>query len=317
MSLLVSIDGPMVSTGDWDAQRRLLEQGLGLVPAAPEQPLDAATVAALFGLARTTARTLLLNTPGSAIGVRLVEFAPLSAVTIRPGGVGTACDAMKMLDFFGRDRLATLARLQALGFEPVSEGVEFALPDGSRFVEAHVRAPDGVMVAIIEPRNVPAANFVSVTGRDVSEVQSSSTPVSELAPVRQFYEEVLAAPLGFTYEFQSEAFGQMIGAGEPAHIRAFNYGRCVEDVNLGVIHYGLPADKVKSIKGRGAPPHRGLIGARLTVRDVDALVARCRSAGVAIGAEPATVALAPHGRVRTAAIIAPHGVWHFVTGPAR
>jgi hypothetical protein len=116
---------------------RVADESLG--PAAVEQ---------WFGVRGATARAILLETPGTQIGVWLVEFTPPSDVLIRVGGVGVATDALKMIEFFTADRPAAMALLKAHGFEFVSEGASVDLPDGSRFVEAHVRAPDGVMFAL-------------------------------------------------------------------------------------------------------------------------------------------------------------------------
>jgi catechol 2,3-dioxygenase-like lactoylglutathione lyase family enzyme len=312
ISRVLSIDGPVISTGEMRRQRELFCDVLGLATVA-EQELDPVTVRAWFGLADRTARTVLLETPGTRIGVRLVAFDPPSETIIRPGGVGVASDALKMIDFFTSDLDSARERLRARGFELVTEGADLALPDGARFTEAHVRGPDGVMVAAIQPHDRPASDFVTVTDRLFSEVQSSSGPVSDFEPVRRFYEETLGVPLGFRYEFTSDAFSSMIGAGRTTTIRANNYGRVVEDVMLGIIHYGLPPGSYESLRERARPPHRGVVAVRLTVRGLDALVARCERAGIEVAVSPAELELAPYGRVRTATVRGPHGVWHMFT----
>ena len=312
---MLSIDGPIISTGELDRQLVLFEQVLGLARTADVR-LDLNATESWLGLTDHAARVISLATPGSAIGVQLVQFSPQSELVIRVGGVGIASDALKMIDFFTNDRRAAAAAFRQYGFEPVSDGAPVDLPDGRRFTETHVKGPDGLMVAAIYPENVPARDYVSVTERLFSEVQSSSGPVSDFEPVRQFYVETLGLPLGLKYEFESPAFSSMIGAGETTVIRANNYGRIVEDVMLGIIHYGLPRSAYESLRDRARPPHRGVIGVRLTVTGIEALVARCAAAGYEIAVPLAVTTAGKLQTARTAVVRGPHGVWHFLVEPS-
>ncbi len=307
---VLSIDGPVISTGDLARQRQLFESVIGM-HAIAEDLLDRHAVRALFGPVAERATLVQLATPGSELGAWLVAFEPVSDVIIREGGVGVACNALKMIDFFTADRAAAIGALRHHGFEIVAERANVDLPDGSRFLEAHAKGPDGVMIAAIEPLNVRAADFVTLTDRPFSEVQSSSGPVSNFAPVRAFYEDVLGVPMGFRYEFSSESFSRMVGVEPTLHIRANNYGRVVEDVMLGVIHYGLPPGTYADLRERARPPHRGIIGVRLRVSDLDALLTRCTAAGLEYPCNATTIRL-QSGKMRIAAIRAPHGVWHWL-----
>lgn len=308
---VISIDGPVISTAELDRQLALFRDVAGMEVRSDER-LSAITAHALFGTQDREARLVALATPGSRIGVWLAEFSPHSDTVIRVGGVGVATDALKMVDVFTRDRVAAIARVKSLGFEFVSEGADVTLPDGGRFIEAHVRGPDGVMFAVIEALNLPASQFVSVTDRLFSEVQSTSAPVSDFEPVRHFYEQLLGVPLGFRYEFESESFSKMVGTKDTIRIRANNYGRVVDDVMLGIIHYGLPPGSYESLRERAQPPHRGVIGVRLEVRGLDALLQRCADAGVEIARPAERSVTAVLGNSRVAAVRAPHGVWHWL-----
>ncbi len=309
---VISIDGPVVSTAALDRQTTLFRDVLGM-QLTDDVSLDTAQTAQLFGLKQRTARLLTLQTPGTSIGVQLVEFSPGSDTVIRPGGVGIASDALKMIDFFTAERLAAAEAFRRHGFELVTEGAPIELPDGSRFIEMHVKGPEGVMVAAIYPENVPAGDFVTVTDRLFSEVQSSSGPVSDFEPVRHFYETVLGVPMGFAYEFESPAFSSMIGAGRTTTIRANNYGRVVEDVMLGIIHYGLPRASYESLRERARPPHLGVIGVRLSVRNLPALLQRCKTGGFEISVPLVKVVNADSSTTATAVVRGPHGVWHFLS----
>jgi catechol 2,3-dioxygenase-like lactoylglutathione lyase family enzyme len=310
---VLGIDGPVISTADLRRQCELFESVIGMQRLA-EDTLDRDGVAALFGPVAERATLRQLVTPGSPLGVWLVQFEPVSDVVIREGGVGVACNALKMIDFFTADRIGAIARLREHGFEIVAEGAHIDLPDGSRFLEAHAKGPDGVMIAAIEPLNVPAGDFVTLTGRTFSEVQSSSGPVSDFEPVRGFYEEVLGVPMGLRYEFHSESFSRMVGVDQTLHIRANNYGRVVEDAMLGIIHYGLPPGTYADLRERARPPNRGIVGVRLRVEGLDAILQRCEQAGVERVRDPATIRL-HSGTMRIAAVRAPHGVWHWLIEP--
>jgi hypothetical protein len=161
---VTAIRGTVIVTTEYARQRSLFVDGLGHLPVA-EESLTEAQVRTVFGLDGRRACATLFEVPGSRIGAWVVEFDPQDETVIRVGGVGYACDALKMIDFFTADRPAAIARLKGLGFEFVSEGAELTLPDGNRFAEAHMRGPDGVMVAIIESFDQPLSRFVSVTDR--------------------------------------------------------------------------------------------------------------------------------------------------------
>lgn len=311
MATVISSDGPVISTADMARQRALFEGVLGLESAA-EISLDRAAVAALFGVQDRTAELVDLRTPGTRIGVWLVEFHPSSDTEIRPGGVGIQADALKVVDFFTSDLDLAVARLTRFGFDLVGEPALLELPTGEAFHEAHVRAPDGVMVAFIHPLRARMADYVAVTDRLFSEVQSSSGPVAELDPVAAFYEQALGMPCGLQYRFESESFGRMVGTGRATLVQARNFGRVVEDVMLGVIHYGLPPGFTASLRDRCRAPHRGLVAVRLTVADVRALLERCESAGFEVAVPVADLDLGPLGRVRTATVRGPHGVAHLL-----
>lgn len=308
---VISSDGPVISTADMARQRALFEGVLGLVVAG-EQQLDEAATAAVFAVAGRRSHVVDLRTPGTRIGVTLVRFDPPSETVIRPGGVGIQSDALKVVDFFTTDLDRAVKRLRSFGFDLVGPPALLELPTGEVFREAHVRAPDGVMVAFILPVKARIADYVSVTDRLFSEVQSCSGPVAELEPVQAFYERGLGLACGLQYRFESESFGRMVGTGGATLVRARNFGRVVEDVMLGVIHYGLPGGFAPSLADRCRAPARGLVAVTLSVEDLDGVVERCRSAGYAVPVPPVAVAASPWGRARVATVRGPHGVAHLL-----
>lgn len=187
---VTAIRGPVIVTAELPRQLRLFVDALGH-RVVVDEALAPQQVQARFGVAGRRARAVLVEMPDTRIGAWLVEFDPPEQTVIRVGGVGYACDALKMIDFFTTDRL-------------------------------------------------------------FSEMQSSSGPVSDFEPVRHFYEQVLGVSMGLRYEFESDSFSKMVGTAQTTRIRANNYGRVVEDVMLGIIHYGLPPGSFDSLRARAA-----------------------------------------------------------------
>ena len=307
----LTVDGPVISTADLARQRGLFEGVLGLA-AVSEQDLDEATTAALFGVTGRRARLVDLRTPGTRIGVTLVRFDPIEDTVIRPGGVGIRPDALKVVDFFTTDLDRAVKRLGSHGFDLVGPPARLELPTGEVFQEAHVRAPDGVMVAFINPVKAHAGDYVSVTDRLFSEVQSCSGPVSDLAAVQSFYEEALGLACGLYYEFESESFGRMVGTGRASRVRARNFGRVVDDVMLGLIDYGLPSGFAPSLREVCRAPNRGLVAVALTVTELDDIVERSHRAGHEVAVPPTDLASSPWGPVRVATVRGPNGVAHLL-----
>jgi len=310
---VLAIAGPVIVTAELARQLELFGQVVGM-RVEGDAVLDETATRALFATEGRKARVVRMTTPGTPIGVWLVEFTPGSDTVIRVGGVGVACNALKMIDFFTADRPAAIAALRAQGFDALPYHAGMPADERAANCEAHAKGPDGVMIAAIEPLNVRATDFVTLVGRTFSEVQSASGPVSDFEPVRHFYEQVLGVPMGLRYEFASESFSRMVGVKDTLHIRANNYGRVVEDVMLGIIHYGLPPGSYADLRERARPPHRGIIGVRLRVEGLDALLERCARAGIERACDAATLTL-QSGTMRIAAVRAPHGVWHWLIEP--
>ena len=78
------IHGPIISCESIPAPRALFEGVFGMKVVAQQQ-LDRTQVKALWGLEGHGAQTVLMETPKTHFGVRLVQFDPISPTVIRSG----------------------------------------------------------------------------------------------------------------------------------------------------------------------------------------------------------------------------------------
>ncbi len=302
-----TIDGVLVSTSDLEGQRRLFEGVFGLRETA-RGDLDAATVAALWGVAADGARLLWLETADTGVGVQLVKFEPASEVAIREGADGIDCDALKVIDFLVDDFEAGEVAADGQGF-PLRGRAEYSVPADGRFTEGHLEGPDGVLCALLRTHDQPWSRFVRVRDRLFSEILGFSSPVSDLGSVHDFY-LTLGLDVVYRYELESESFQHLLGAGRKTRIRGFNYGLSEVEPMIGILHYGLPEGAYRSLRRRAVLPHRGIAAARFSVDSVARVGEICRRGGWEVVAEARGLSLGPYGRVHSLTIRAPHGVLH-------
>jgi catechol 2,3-dioxygenase-like lactoylglutathione lyase family enzyme len=302
------IHGPIVSCADITAHRNLFEGVFGLKPIV-EQSLDRSQVKALWGLDGHGAKTMLLETPGTHFGVRLIQFDPVSPEIIRHRGTGFDCDALKVIDFYAPDFDAAHEHVKSEGFKLKDDISVYDLPSG-KFIEGHLWGPDEIVTALISGPADFFKDFATVTNRMFSEPQSISSPVEDQPRVVSFYNDVLGLPVVHEYYIDDPSFSKLVGTAHKLQLRAKNIGLKRTEPYFGIIHYGLPPGAYKSLRSRAAFPHRGLAGGTLFV---DHLADHAREAakfGCEILAPISEVSLSPYGKVQSLAIRAPHGVIH-------
>ena len=310
--LILSIDGPLIVAGDLARQRELFEGAFGLALVA-DQELGGAAVRDLFGVTGRAARTVLLNTRGTTVGVRLLEFRPSSSLGVREGARPIDTDALKVVDFMVPDFGKATAALAARGFRLVAPAASYSTPEDGRFTEGHVEGPDGVVCALLQMHDTPLAKYVRVTDQTFSEVLGVSAPVSDRDSTLAFYGETLKLPTVLSYEIANESFQKLLRSKERTLLRGKNFGIGARAPMIGVIHYGLPPHSFRSLRPRAALPHRGLQALRFSVPSVDAVASAAAAAKLEIVAGPAEALLFPQGRIRSILIRAPHGVLHHFT----
>ena len=302
------IHGPIVSCADISAQRALFEGVFGLKPVA-EQALDRASVKKMWGLDGHGASTLLLETPGTHFGVRLVQFDPVSPTIIRNRSSGFDCDALKVIDFVAPDFDAAHEHVKSKGFKLKDDISSYDLPEG-HFTEGHLWGPDEVVTALISGPREFFRGFATVMDKLFSEPQSISSPVEDQPKVVDFYEKVLGLSVVHEYAIDHESFSKLVGTPHKLKLRAKNIGLKRTEPYFGIIHYGLPKGAYASLRERAVFPHRGLAGGTLFVDHITDHEREAKAFGCEILAPVAEVALSPYGKVLSFAFRAPHGVIH-------
>ncbi len=117
----LAIHGALISTANLAAQREIFEAIYGLVPIA-EQSLDEAAVKALWGVVGRTAETVLLETPGTDVGVRLIQFNPIADITVRDLTVPMHANFLRVIDFYAPDFDAGRALVEQAGLK-LNDGI--------------------------------------------------------------------------------------------------------------------------------------------------------------------------------------------------
>lgn len=269
--------------------------------------LDAADAQALFGVDSGRVDLLTLQTPGTASGVLLCRFDPVSDETVRSYDTRVDRDALKVIDFYAPKYEAALAHARGLGYEVIEAEAEYDLPEG-RFREAHLWGPDNVVTAFLGGPAGFFQDFAQVTDRAVSEVQSISAPLSDAEPVLRFYADVFGWGVVYEYTIHDPSFADLLGVDAPLQLRSRNVGPSTREPYFGLIDYGLPPAVGGSLLGRPTPPRRGLLGAVVVVDDLDAVTTR--ASGAVLGT--ASVDLPPFLGSRAALVRPPHQVPHLV-----
>lgn len=298
--------GPLISTGDLEAHRRLFCDVFGMEEAG-RSTLDGMAAEALFGVEVERVDLVALQTPGTPSGAVLCRFDPVSEETVRTYATRVDRDALKVIDFYAPDYEGAIAHARELGYEVVEAEAEYDLPEG-RFREAHLWGPDNVVTAFLGGPAGFFQDFAQITDRPVSEVQSISAPLSDAEPVVRFYAEVFGWDVVYEYAIHDPSFADLLGIDAPLRLRSRNVGPSTREPYFGLIDYGLPADVGGSLRGRPAPPRRGLLGAVVLVDDLDVVSARAADAVVGT----ASLDLAPFTHARAALLRPPHQVPHLL-----
>lgn len=307
---VTSLHGPIISCGDLAAQQSLFENVYRLATVATET-LSEAHVEALWGLKNTSAETAVLETPGTRFGIRLIQFDPLSDIIIRDKSSGYNADALKVIDFYAPDFYAAKAHLESEGYKLKDEVAEYDLGD-KHFTEGHVWGPDAVVTALVSGPKDFFRNFATTTEKLFSEVQSVSSPVSDLDAVLAFYDDVLGLQVIYEYGIDHDSFADLVGTRHKLNLRARNIGLKRTEPYFGIIHYGLPETAYESLRDRAVMPNRGLVGMTVLVDDATEVAHNAAAHGAEVTSPLTKTSLAPHGDIWSLTVRGPHGVVHHV-----
>ena len=309
-----TIRAPILSVADAEPHRRFFVDALGMVESG-RIGLDDAGTSAAFGTRNVSLTSSYLRTPPTDFGVRLWRFSPHVAETLRSEDRGTEVDALKVIDFYAPDFDRALAALATDGYRPREAIAEYQLPEGT-IREAHLWRPDNVVCAVISGPPAFFQRFASIHDRVFSEPQSISAPLTDPVAAVAFYEAVFGLDILYEYRLADPSFDAMVGAEGSLDLHARNVGNRLTEPYLGLIDYGARAATGASLRGRGRPPMRGLVGVEIEVDNLDAIVAAAERCGVAVLAGPTALDdYPPYAAAASALIEGPHGVLHHVLQP--
>lgn len=175
----------------------------------------------VWGLPHQPSRARLLGKPGSAGGwIRLVEVPELPgpALTSRADRVGPLA-----LDFYLRDPEAVERRLEAGGWDFLSEAVHYPLPGTEVAVRERMLAQpvSGLLHATVlhRPRQTRCV-LDQAPGQDASEVVACVFVTDDFDGACAFAEDVLGAHRYFTGRFDGPAVERMLDLGPGEGFRA-------------------------------------------------------------------------------------------------
>jgi len=299
--------GPLVSTADPAAHRALFRDVCGMEPGAPVS-LARDDTALLFGRGASSVELSMLRTPGADSGVVLSRFSPGSDETIRSGDSKVDRDVLKVVDFYAPDFDAAIAHARACGYDVVESQAEYDLVGEATLREAHLRAPDQLLVAFLGGPAAFFADFVRVTDRRVSEAVGMTLPLSDAKASLDFARDVFGWDVVYEYAIDAPSVAELIGVDQALDVRASSIGSARHEPYLSLIDYGLPPDVGVSLRGRSVAPRRGLLGAVVLVDDLDAV----RQAAGSAASGVVDLALEPFGPVRASVVLPPHEIPHLV-----
>jgi catechol 2,3-dioxygenase-like lactoylglutathione lyase family enzyme len=254
----------------------------------------------------------MLSRPGEDKGrLRLVQFDGWPRDLIRPSQRIWDSGGIFDLDLFTRDaRGAYRALVERHGWTAFGEPVDYVM-GAFDVTQVVARGPDGVVLAIIEPRQdteipLPPAG-------ELSRVFNSTQLVHDMDRTLEFYVD----RLGWTPMMSMTIGTEHIEPGVDVLGLPLIDGR-VADRRVAIVHPDGQNDgsieliEIAGLDGRdcaerAVAPHVGLLCARIPVEDAEAQAALLAARGQDLYTAPTTVTLAGLGTVRLFSVRSPDG----------
>jgi catechol 2,3-dioxygenase-like lactoylglutathione lyase family enzyme len=251
----------------------------------------------------------LLVPPGPAKGaVRLVKFhggrqrvMRSSAHTWDPGGIFD-------IDVYTRDARKTYRAMQAAGWSAYGEPTDYSW-GGFDVCEVVATGPDGLVIALIEPKLLPRG-FPRMRG--FSRVFNSAQVVKDYDATLQFFTSSLGWQVfvDTRVEGVEEPGAEVLGIPRPLATSAVRRIGIVhpEGLNDGSLEpISLPGLGGRDVGAHCIAPNLGWLSYRMPVADAHAEAAAIAARGVAIYTEPMTFTCAPYGRIALFSVRTPDG----------
>jgi catechol 2,3-dioxygenase-like lactoylglutathione lyase family enzyme len=252
----------------------------------------------------------LLRSPGKSVGwVRLVRFDGVEQVLIRPGAQAWDQGGLFSLMVRSEEAADVADAAHARGWSVFNQPQVFQFGPLS-IKNVVVRLPDGVNLAVYSRVSPPVEGWDDLAG--------FSYPFNTMAMVHDIEAEraFLEAGLGFapfwagdyidTQEVDTNfAMPNNLSVEIPRRT-AILQQREGEDGRIELMQFvGLTGE---DFSNRALPPNLGILGVRIPVEDLGAVLERLDSQGVSPAAGPQTRILSPYGEITWAAVRSPSGI---------
>jgi catechol 2,3-dioxygenase-like lactoylglutathione lyase family enzyme len=251
----------------------------------------------------------LLVPPGPDKGaVRLVKFhggrqrlMRSSAHTWDPGGIFD-------IDVYTRDARKVYRELQAEGWSAYGEPTDYSW-GGFDVCEVVATGPDGLVIALIEPKKIPPG-FAGMRG--FTRVFNSAQIVADYDATLRFYTQQLGWKVFVDTIVRDveEPGAEVLGIPRPLATQVVR--------RIGIVHPegtndgSLEPIALEGLGGRHVgehcvAPNLGWLSYRMPVAEAEAYAAELRAGGIALYGEPTTYRLAPYGLITAFAVRTPDG----------
>ena len=241
--------------------------------------------------------------------VRLVKFHGVPQRVMRSSGRTWDTGGIFDVDVFTDDVRRVYRALQARGWSAYGDPVDYGW-GGFDVSQVVATGPDGLAIAVLEPRQPPQARFPPYRG--FSRVFNSSNMVRDYDATRRWFTEVL----GWKYMVE----GDLQGVVEPGE-RIFGLPRPLARETMrrcGIVHpAGLNDGSLETIAMPGlagrdfaddyVAPNLGWLVWRFPVADARRHARTLTSRGAQLYSRPAPLVLLPYGEVLSFSVRTPDG----------
>ncbi|MCC5867886.1 MAG: hypothetical protein JJU27_05190 [Gammaproteobacteria bacterium] len=256
-----------------------------------------------------SAEHLLLRARGTDHGyLRFVRYAGVEQRAVRVGARAWDTGGYFSIMMRAKDLDRVYADALALGWHAESEPVRFDFPP-SVLANVVLKGPDGINVALYERLSPPLEAFWDF--ERLSQPFNAMQMVADIEPADAFFTGLLGMAHFWADDFLDPEPGpnnfglpQNLTTEIPRRTRILSPSPG-ETGRLELMQFvGLDG---RNLAERAAPPNLGILSVRYEVADADAAHARFTAAGGQAWRAPATVEVAPYGRLRMFAVRAPDG----------
>ena len=241
--------------------------------------------------------------------VRLVKFHDVEQRVMRSSARTWDTGGIFDVDVFARDVRRVYRALQAQGWSACGDPVDYGW-GGFDVRQVVATGPDGLALAVLQPKRRPHASFPRYRG--FSRVFNSSHMVRDYDATRRWFLEVL----GWRFMVEGD-LRDVVEPGErifglPLPLARSTLRRCGIVHPEGLNDGSLEAIAMPEIDGRDfaddcLAPNLGWLAWRFPTPDAKALSAALLARGATLFAKPAAMRIAPYGQVLSFSLRTPDG----------